>query len=167
MKEIPLSTTIRRKARSGHMWACVCLHIWILTYLQWDWHEKTKRKKHRMRNNNYTHVYNAWYPIKALQKHLQFAASRWWKWWSCSKQAITTEFIDDTCCVYTTTWFWLNLIQVIWWHLAQSLGQMMKKKVGWAGYLLQTRGVGDCHFIYLCIKCVYLLPTNVPFDTTL
>lgn len=112
MKEIPLSVTIQRKARSGHMWACVCLHIWILTYLQWDWHQKSKRKQIGWGTTT-THVYNAWYPIKALQMyiiHLQFAASRWWKWWSCSKQAITTEFIDDTCCIYTTTWFWLNLI---------------------------------------------------------
>jgi hypothetical protein len=61
-------------------------------------------------------------------------------------------------------WTWFLKVQVIWWHLAQSLAQMMKKKVGWASYLLQTKGVGDCHFIYLC---VYLLPTNIPFDTTL
>ncbi len=160
----------KKSLQSLHVGMCWST-LWILTYLQWDRHQKSTRTKIGWGTTT-THVYNAWYPITALQKHLQFAASRWWKWWSWSKQAITMEFIDDTCCIYTTTtWFWLNLIfegsSNIWWHLAQSLGQMMKRKVGWSSYLLQTRGVGDCHFIYLCIKCVYLLPTNVPFDTTL
>jgi hypothetical protein len=103
---------IRNHTKKSSQWSHVGMcqsTLWILTYLQWDWHQKSKRKQIGWGTTT-THVYNAWYPIKALQKHLQFAASRWWKWWSWSKQAITTEFIDDTCCIYAITWFWLNLI---------------------------------------------------------
>lgn len=99
----------KKSLQSLHVGMCWST-LWILTYLQWDRHQKSTRTKIGWGTTT-THVYNAWYPITALQKHLQFAASRWWKWWSWSKQAITMEFIDDTCCIYTTTtWFWLNLI---------------------------------------------------------
>lgn len=104
---------IRNHTKKSWQWSHVGMcqsTLWILTYLEWDWHQKSKRKNLGWGTTT-THVYNAWYPIRSLQKHLQFAASRWWKkWWSWSKHAITTEFIDDTCCIYTTTWFWLNLI---------------------------------------------------------